>query len=70
MGDQLMQINWDNFKVNSQSTDGIRLKFEDLCRQLFINENISGNRQFRYLHANPHNPDIVVVPDSASMRTL
>ena len=53
-----MLINWDQFILNNQDTKGIRLVFEDLCRQLFANENISGNKQFKYLHANPNNPGL------------
>ena len=41
---------------------GIRFKFEDLCRQLFANENLSGNKQFRYLHANPNNHGLETEP--------
>lgn len=50
-----MQINWDTFRAYGQDARGIRFKFEDLCRQLFANENLSGNKQFKYLHANPNN---------------
>ncbi len=57
-----MQINWDSFKLYNQDADGIRLKFEDLCRQLFANEKISGNKQFRYLHANPNNAGLETEP--------
>lgn len=57
-----MQINWDSFKVYNQDARGIRFKFEDLCRQLFANENISGNKQFRYLHTNPNNPGLETEP--------
>lgn len=37
-------------------------KFEDLSRQLFANENISGNKQFKYLHANPNNHGLEAEP--------
>lgn len=57
-----MQINWESFKVYNQDTRGIRFKFEDLSRQLFVNENISGNKQFRYLHANPNNVGLETEP--------
>ena len=65
-----MQINWDSFKVYNQDSRGIHLKFEDLCRQLFVNENISGNKQFRYLHANPNNAGLETEPiyDEANKR--
>ena len=65
-----MQINWDSFKLFNQSADGVQLKFEDLCRQLFANENLSGNKQFRYLHANPNNYGLETEPiyDEVSKR--
>lgn len=57
-----MQINWDSFKVYNQDSMGVRNKFEDLCRQLFVNEFVSENKQFRYLHANPNNFGIETEP--------
>lgn len=57
-----MDINWDSFKTYNQYSGGIRFKFEDLCRQLFSNENLSGNTQFRYLHANPNNAGLETEP--------
>lgn len=57
-----MQINWESFKTNNQDASGIRFKFENLCRQLFANENLSGNKQFRYLHANPNNYGLETEP--------
>ena len=57
-----MQINWDNFETYGQDSRGVRFKFEDLCRQLFANENLSGNKQFRYLHANPNNSGLETEP--------
>lgn len=57
-----MQINWDVFKAYNQDSRGVRFKFEDLCRQLFIRENLSGNKQFRYLHANPNNYGLETEP--------
>ena len=57
-----MQINWDNFKIYNLDPKGICHKFEDLCRQLFAKENLSGNKQFRYLHADPNNPGIETEP--------
>ncbi len=35
-----MQINWESFATYNQDIRGIRFKFEDLCRQLFANENL------------------------------
>ena len=57
-----MQINWDSFKTFNQDARGICYKFEDLCRLLFINENLSRNKQFRYLHANPNNYGLETEP--------
>lgn len=50
-----MRIDWESFKAYIHDSRGVRYKFEDLCRQLFVNENLSSNKQFRYLHANPNN---------------
>lgn len=57
-----MQINWENFATYNCNVQGIRFKFEDLCRQLFANENLSGNKQFKYLHANPNNHGLETEP--------
>ena len=57
-----MLINWNSFITNNQDARGVRFKFEDLCRLLFVNENISGNKQSRYLHANPNNPGLETEP--------
>ena len=56
------QINWDNFSVYNQDSRGIRYKFEDLCRHLFFDENVSGNKQFKYLHSNPNNAGLETDP--------
>lgn len=57
-----MQINWESFATHNHDIRGIWFKFEDLCRQLFANENLSGNKQFRYLHANPNNHGLETEP--------
>lgn len=57
-----MQINWESFAAYNHDARGIRFKFEDLCRQLFANENLFGNKQFRYLHANPNNHGLETEP--------
>lgn len=56
------QITWDCFKTYNQDVRGIRYKFEDLCRQLFINENLAYNTTGRYLHSNPNNPGLEAEP--------
>lgn len=63
-----MQINWDSFINYNQDARGVRLKFEDLCRQLFINENLTRNKQFRYPHANPNNHGLETEPIFDEMR--
>lgn len=67
-----MQINWERFSTCNHDARGIRLKFEDLCRQLFTNENLSANKQFRYLHANPNNHGLETEPiyDEANKRWI
>lgn len=56
------RITWENFKTFNQDSKGIQLKFEDLCRQLFINENLSCNQKYRYVHSNPNNPGLETEP--------
>ena len=57
-----MRINWESFITCNNDARGVRFKFEDLCRQLFANENLSENKQFRYLHANPNNHGLETEP--------
>ena len=57
-----MQINWESFSVNNQDARGIRYKFEDMCRQLFALENLSANKSFKYLHAEPNNHGLETEP--------
>ena len=57
-----MHINWDNFKTYNQDARGVHYKFEDLCRRLFINENLSGNKHVKYLHASPNNYGLETEP--------
>lgn len=40
-----MQINWESFSTYNHDVRGIQFKFADLCRQLFSNENLLGNKQ-------------------------
>lgn len=65
-----MQINWDNFRAYNQDARGVRFKFEDLCRQLFANENLSNNKQFKYLHSNPNNYGLEAEPIYDESRQL
>lgn len=55
------QINWESFSVYNQDARGIRYKFEDLCRQLFTNENLS-KKEKKYLHVNPNNAGLEADP--------
>lgn len=57
-----MSISWESFKSYDPDLCGVRFKFENLCRQLFIRENLSGNKQFKYSHANPNNPGLEAEP--------
>ena len=57
-----IDVNWDSFKLFNQSAKGLRFKFEDLCRQLFANENLAGNKRYRHLHSNPNNPGLETEP--------
>ena len=65
-----MQINWENFRTYNQDSRGVRYKFEDLCRQLFANENLSRNKQFKYLHSNPNNYGLEAEPIFDESRRL
>lgn len=58
----MSSITWDVFKINNQFSEGIQLKFEDLCRLLFTNEFLSNNKRYKYLHANPNNPGLETEP--------
>lgn len=66
------QITWDCFCVYNNDSQGIRYKFEDLCRQLFMNEFLSENKICRYIHSNPNNPGIEADPvfDETSKRWI
>ena len=56
------QITWEQFVVSNNDARGIRYKFEDLSRQLFIHEFLSGNSKYKYLHSNPNNPGVESEP--------
>ena len=57
-----MQIDWNGFKIFNPDAKGLNSKFEDLCRQLFVNEFLAGNKSGAYPHSNPHNPGIEAEP--------
>lgn len=52
-------ISWSQFKICCKDNNGIKLRFEDLCRQLFEHEFLQKNQ---YLHNNPNNPGIESEP--------
>lgn len=56
------QITWEQFITSNNDARGIRYKFEDLSRQLFIYEFISQNNVCKYVHSNPNNPGIESEP--------
>ena len=53
------KVTWAQFASTVTEKDGITRKFENLCRQLFINEFFSGRI---YPHSNPNNPGIEIEP--------
>ncbi len=57
-----MQLSWKMFETQCMDSRGVQLKFEGLCRQLFIYDILSGNQKNLYLHSNPNNPGIETEP--------
>ena len=57
-----MQLSWETFETQCMDSRGVKLKFEGLCRQLFIYDILSGNHKNLYLHSNPNNPGIETEP--------
>ena len=55
-------INWERFKLTNNDERGVQLRFEDLCRQLFIREYLSGNKIVKYVYNIPNNPGIEAEP--------
>lgn len=66
------QITWENFITTNNDARGVRYKFEDLSRQLFTYEFLSGNKVYKYVHSNPNNPGIESEPilDEANNRYI
>lgn len=56
------QITWESFKLYKIDERGIRYKFEDLCRQLFIYEFLPKKKEHKFLHCNPNNTGIESEP--------
>lgn len=55
-------ITWEQFITSNNDVRGVRYKFEDLSRQLFIYEFLSNNNNHKYVHSNPNNPGIESEP--------
>lgn len=58
----LYKLTWEQFKETIVDDKGIRIKFENLCRQLFVNEYLSKNKKIKTVHSNPNNPGIEAEP--------
>lgn len=54
------QITWENFEAFNQDAQGIRFKFEDLCRQLFQKHFLRD--PYVILHASPNNAGLETEP--------
>ena len=55
-------LTWERFITTNLDPRGVDYKFEDLCRQLFINEYLSQNKLIKYVHSNPNNPGLECDP--------
>ena len=55
-------LTWERFVTTNPDPRGVDHKFEDLCRQLFINEYLSQNKLVKYVHSNPNNPGLECDP--------
>ena len=53
------KISWEYFKV---CNNDVRLKFEELCRQIFEKEFLAFNKEHIYVHCNPNNPGLESEP--------
>lgn len=58
----IMFFSWTQFRLTNFDGKSIQLKFEDLCRQLFMNEFLGKNKVKHYLHANPNNAGLETEP--------
>ena len=52
------KINWEQFKNCNNDSQSIHDRFEDLCRQLFILDELSENKVHTHIHCNHNNPGI------------
>lgn len=58
----IMFFSWTQFRLTNFDGKSIQLKFEDLCRQVFMNEFLGKNKVKHYLHANPNNAGLETEP--------
>ena len=56
------EVSWEIFAAAQNGASGIRTKFENLCRQLFVNEFLSDNKENKYVHCDPNHPGIESEP--------
>lgn len=56
------KITWEQFMICNNEAQGINLRFEDLCRQLFENEFLAENKICRHVHCNPNNAGLEADP--------
>ena len=63
---------WDRFRSACDGARGIQLVFEDLCRQLFEEEYLSGNKKQKHVCCNPNNKGLEAEPvyDEINQRWL
>ncbi|SDF10678.1 hypothetical protein [Sporomusa acidovorans] len=66
------KVTWEQFSACTNDTRGIRYRFEDLCRQLFEYEFLSGNKVHKYVHSNPNNAGLESEPiyDETNQRRI
>lgn len=57
----VQSINWLSF-VAFNAEKNIQNQFEELCRQLFLEDFVSKNSKYKYLHNGPNNPGIESEP--------
>ena len=56
------QFSWTQFSQCNIDGTNIHERFENLCRQIFVNTYLKGESRTKYLRTNPNNPGIEVEP--------
>lgn len=66
------KVTWEQFMICNNEAQGINLRFEDLCRQLFENEFLAENKICRHVHCNPNNAGLEADPvyDESNQRYI